>query len=138
MLKEALTKEFDVVVAWSVDRLARSLQHLLGFLDEIHAKGVHLYLHQQGVDTTTPTGKTLFQVTGVFAECERAMMQEGVNSDLERARSPGKTLRRPKVPPKVERAILKARMNETGMVAIGKQVDFRVGTVQRVLKEYEA
>ncbi|MDZ7841512.1 MAG: recombinase family protein [Gammaproteobacteria bacterium] len=138
MLKDAVRKEFDVIMAWSVDRLGRSLQHLVGFLDEIHAKGVHLYLHQQGVDTTTPAGKALFQMTGVFAEFERAMIQERVKAGLERARAQGKVLGRPKVPPKIERAILKARKNGTGMVAIANQVGCGVGTVQRILSENEA
>lgn len=138
MLKDAVRKEFDVIMAWSVDRLGRSLQHLVGFLDEIHAKGVHLYLHQQGVDTTTPAGKALFQMTGVFAEFERAMIQERVKAGLERARSQGKVLGRPKVSPKTERAILRARQKGTGMVAIAKQVGCGVGTVQRILSENKA
>ena len=91
-----MRKEFDVIMAWSVDRLGRSLQHLMGFLDEIHAKGVHLYLHQQGVDTTTPAGKALFQMTGVFAEFERAMIQERVKAGLERAKAQGKVLGDPR------------------------------------------
>ncbi|MDZ7839624.1 MAG: recombinase family protein [Gammaproteobacteria bacterium] len=138
MLKDAVRKEFDVILAWSVDRLGRSLQHLVGFLDEIHAKGVHLYLHQQGVDTTTPAGKALFQMTGVFAEFERAMIQERVKAGLERARAQGTTLGRPKVPPKTERAILRARKKGTGMVAIANEVGCGVGTVQRVLNKDKA
>jgi DNA invertase Pin-like site-specific DNA recombinase len=70
---------------------------MVGFLDEIYAKGVHLYLHQQVVDTTTPAGKALFQMTGVFAEFERAMIQERVKAGLERAKSQGKVLGRPRV-----------------------------------------
>src|ERR1700692_1877968 len=62
-------------MAWSVDRLGRSLQDLVGFLSEIHALKVDLYLHQQGIDTTTPAGKAMFQMMGVFAEFERAMIQ---------------------------------------------------------------
>lgn len=72
MLKGAVRREFDVIMAWSVDRLGRSLQDLVAFLSEIHAKGVELYLHQQGIDTTTPSGKAMFQMMGVFAEFERA------------------------------------------------------------------
>ncbi len=72
LLKGAVRREFDVILAWSVDRLGRSLQHLVGFLDEIHAKGIDLYLHQQGIDTTTPAGKAMFQMAGVFAEFERS------------------------------------------------------------------
>jgi len=80
-------REFDQVAAWSVDRLGRSLQGLVGFLAELHAKGVDLYLHQQGIDTSTPAGKAMFQMMGVFAEFERAMIVERVKSGLARARS---------------------------------------------------
>jgi len=66
-------REFDMVAAWSVDRLGRSLQDLVGFLGELHAKGVDLYLHQQGIDTSTPAGKALFQMLGVFAEFSRPL-----------------------------------------------------------------
>ena len=98
-------KDFDVVAAWSVDRLGRSLQHLLGFLGELRAKGVDLYLHQQGIDTSTPAGKALFQMLGVFAEFERAMIVERVHAGLRRARAQGKRLGRPRVPAEVEQRI---------------------------------
>jgi DNA invertase Pin-like site-specific DNA recombinase len=68
-------------MAWSVDRLGRSLQDLVGFLSELHAVGIDLFLHQQGLDTTTPAGKAMFQMMGVFAEFERAMIQERVRAD---------------------------------------------------------
>jgi DNA invertase Pin-like site-specific DNA recombinase len=73
-------REFDLVAAWSVDRLGRSSQDLISFLGELRAKGVDLYLHQQGIDTGTPAGKALFQMMGVFAEFERAMIVERVRS----------------------------------------------------------
>jgi DNA invertase Pin-like site-specific DNA recombinase len=72
--------KFDVVMAWSVDRLGRSLQDLVAFLGELHALGVDLFLHQQGLDTTTPAGKAMFQIMGVFAEFERAIIQERVQA----------------------------------------------------------
>ena len=72
--KAAARREFDMVMAWSVDRLGRSLQDLISFLSEVHAAGVDLFLHQQGLDTTTPAGKALFQMMGVFAEFERSMI----------------------------------------------------------------
>jgi len=87
-------REFDLVAAWSVDRLGRSLQDLVGFLGELHGKGIDLYLHQQGLDTSTPAGRALFQMMGVFAEFERAMIVERVNAGLARARSEGKKLGR--------------------------------------------
>ena len=67
-------REFDMVMAWSVDRLGRSLQDLVGFLSELHALKIDLFLRQQGLDTTTPAGKAMFQMMGVFAEFERAMI----------------------------------------------------------------
>jgi DNA invertase Pin-like site-specific DNA recombinase len=79
---EVLRFEFDVVMAWNVDRLGRSLQDLVGFLSEIHAAGVDLFLHQQGLDTTTPAGKAMFQMLGVFAEFERSIIQERVRAGL--------------------------------------------------------
>ena len=68
LCKAATRREFDMVMAWSVDRLGRSLQDLITFLSELHAVRVDLYLHQQGLDTTTPSGKAMFQMMGVLAE----------------------------------------------------------------------
>ncbi len=80
--KGAVRREFDVVMVWVVDRLGRSLSHLVNFLSEIHAKKVDLFIHQQGIDTTTPAGKALFGVMGVFAEFEGSMIQERVRSGI--------------------------------------------------------
>jgi DNA invertase Pin-like site-specific DNA recombinase len=133
LLRGAVRRDFDIVMAWSVDRLGRSLQHLVGFLAEINSKGVDLYLHQQGLDTTTPSGRMLFQMCGVFAEFERSMIQERVKAGLARARAQGKQLGRPRVGEKVERAILKAREKGAGIKTIARQLGVGVGTVQRVL-----
>ena len=133
MLKAATRREVDVIAAWSVDRLGRSLQHLVAFLDEIHGKRVDLYLHQQGIDTTTPGGKALFQMCGVFAEFERAMIQERVLAGLKRARAAGKRLGRPTVAPTVEAKVRALRRQGKGMIAIAKAVGCGVGTVQRIV-----
>jgi DNA invertase Pin-like site-specific DNA recombinase len=93
LLKDATRRQFDVVMAWSVDRLGRSLQDLVAFLGDLHAQGVDLYLHIQGIDTTTPGGKALFQMMGVFAEFERAIIQERVCAGLAKARAKGKQTR---------------------------------------------
>ena len=90
LCKAANRREFDIIMAWSVDRLGRSLQDLVGFLSEIHALKIDLYLHQQGIDTTTPAGKAMFQMMGVFAEFERAMIAERVRAGMARAKSQGK------------------------------------------------
>jgi DNA invertase Pin-like site-specific DNA recombinase len=87
LLQVVARKQVDMVAAWSVDRLGRSLRHLLSFLDDLKAKGIDLYLHQQGLDTSTPAGKAMFQMLGVFAEFERAMTLERVYAGLKRARA---------------------------------------------------
>ena len=102
--------EVDVICAWDVSRLGRSLQHLISLLSDFHSKDVGLYLHQQGVDTTTPSGKAMFSMMGVFAEFERAMIQERVKAGLARARAQGKRLGRPPVPP-----IKIAKVSRSGM-----------------------
>jgi DNA invertase Pin-like site-specific DNA recombinase len=122
-----------MVMAWSVDRLGRSLQDLVGFLSEIHALQIDLYLHQQGIDTTTPAGKAMFQMMGVFAEFERAMIQERIRAGLARAKDEGKTLGRPRVPEKVESAIRAAlAAGDMGMHKVAAQFGVGTGTVQRI------
>ena len=117
--------------AWSVDRLGRSLQDLIGFLSEIHALKTDLYLHQQGLDTTTPGGKALFQMLGVFAEFERAMIQERVRAGLARARANGKVLGRPRIGQETEDAIRHA-LKTNGVRQVAAMVKCGVGTVQRI------
>lgn len=95
MLKEVTRRKFDMVMAWSVDRLGRSLQDLVGFLSDLHAARVDLFLHLQGLDTTTPSGRAMFQMLGVFAEFERAILVDRTMAGLARARAQGKRLGRP-------------------------------------------
>lgn len=128
-------KEFDLVAAWSVDRLSRSLSDLVKFLEEMQAKGVDLYLHQQGLDTSTPAGRALFQMLGVFSEFERAMIRERVNAGLARARAQGKTLGRPQISDDLKKSILEARRQGQGIRKIASGLKTGVGTVRRVLAE---
>ena len=108
LCRDAAQRKFDLVMAWSVDRLGRSLQDLVGFLSELHALQIDLFLHQQGLDTTTPGGKAMFQMLGVFAEFERSMIQERVRAGLRRAKEEGKQLGRPRLAPDLENRILDA------------------------------
>ena len=89
--------DIDVICAWDVSRLGRSLQHLISLLADIHGSNVDLYLHQQKINTTTPSGKAMFSMMGVFAEFERSMISERVLAGLERAKADGKRLGRPPV-----------------------------------------
>lgn len=135
LLKAAMRREFDLVAAWSVDRLGRSLKELLAFLEELQAAGVELYLHQQAVDTTTPAGRALFSMLGVFAEFERSIIIERTKAGLERAKAQGKTLGRPKVSAATERRIRELREAGTGINKTAKLVGVGVATVQRVDRE---
>jgi DNA invertase Pin-like site-specific DNA recombinase len=139
MCRDATKRQFDMVMAWSVDRLGRSLQDLVGFLSELHALRIDLFLHQQGLDTTTPAGKALFQMMGVFAEFERSMIQERVRAGLARAKSEGKKLGRPPIDPKLEAHIRKA-LNEPGRTEGVRKIAERFGvnasTVQRISRPF--
>src|SRR5246127_4004752 len=119
LCRDATKRQFDVVMAWNVDRLGRSLKDLVAFLSELHALGIDLFLHQQGLDTTTPAGKAMFQMLGVFAEFEHSIIQERVRAGLARARAEGKTLGRPKVTEKTERAI-RAALSKKDRVGVRK------------------
>jgi DNA invertase Pin-like site-specific DNA recombinase len=134
MHKDAARRRFDVVMAWSVDRLGRSLQDLCGFLSELHSLGIDLFLHQQGIDTTTPAGKAMFQMMGAFAELERSMIRERVNAGIARAKAAGKHCGRPFIDTKLEgriRAAL-AAPDRPSLHKIAKQFGVGTGTVQRI------
>jgi DNA invertase Pin-like site-specific DNA recombinase len=134
LLEGVTRRDFDKVMAWSVDRLGRSLPDLLAFMGELKAKGVDLYLHQQSLDTSTPAGKAMFQMLGVFSEFEREIIRERVLSGLERAKSQGKKLGRPsRDDPKRLAAIRKLRGQGVGMIKIARQLGIGVSVVQRVV-----
>ena len=137
LLKGVARKDFDIVAAWSVDRLGRSLIDLVGLLQELHATGVDLYLHQQGVNTATPAGQAMFSMLGVFAEFERGMIRERVRSGMARAKAKGtksgNAIGRPSVSASVEDQIRKLRADDLGMLKIAKQAGCGVSVVQRVL-----
>jgi DNA invertase Pin-like site-specific DNA recombinase len=131
--RDAAQGKLDMVAAWSVDRLGRSLGHLATFLDELQQQRVGLYLHQQQIDTSTAAGKAFLQMAGVFAEFERSIIVERIHAGLRRARAQGKTLGRPPVSSAVEADIRKLRVKGLGKLKIAKQLGCGVSTVQRVL-----
>jgi DNA invertase Pin-like site-specific DNA recombinase len=128
-------REFDEVAAWSVDRLGRSLQELVTFLGELRAKGIDLYLHQEGLDTGTPSGKAMFQMLVVFAEFERSMIVERVKAGLSRARSQGKRLGRRPISVDVVERIQAQLATGTGILKTATTLRVGTGTVHRVKRE---
>ncbi|MGE4254641.1 MAG: recombinase family protein [Xanthobacteraceae bacterium] len=133
LLKEATAGKFDILAAWSVDRLGRSLQDLVGFLGELKSLGRDLYLHRQALDTSTPSGRAMFQMLGVFAEFEREIIRERVNAGLARARANGVKLGRRRVSGKIEERIRALRADGLGMLKISKTLGVGTSVVQRVL-----
>jgi DNA invertase Pin-like site-specific DNA recombinase len=135
LLKDATRRKFDIVAAWSVDRLGRSLQDLISFLSEIHGYGIDLYLHQQGIDTTTPAGKAMFQMLGVFSEFERSMIRDRVNAGLARAKANGVILGRRKTDATTEAAIRATLASGTGILKTAKIHGVGTSVVQRIKHE---
>lgn len=137
--QDATRRRFDIVMAWSVDRLGRSLKDLIAFLQEMHAAGVELFLHQQALDTTTPGGKAMFQMLGVFAEFERSMIAERVRSGMRKAKANGTKSGLPIGRPRTPEA-LKQRIKDTyhaggiGMRGVAKRFGISLGTVQACLR----
>jgi len=128
----------QLVAAWSVDRLGRSLPDLVSFLSEIQAKGCDLYLHQQALDTSTPSGRMMFQMLGVFAEFERSIIRSRVMAGLERARAKNIRIGRPPIPPirleKVEQALRAGH----SIRAVAKATGVSTATVQRMKRSMQA
>jgi DNA invertase Pin-like site-specific DNA recombinase len=153
LLKDATARKIDMVAAWSVDRLGRSLQHLVGLLMELQALKCDLYLHQQAIDTTTPSGRAMFQMCGVFAEFEREMIRERVNTGLKRAKAQGVRLGRGNRKDgawsadeerwgmsraELEKRILRLHKDGTGILKIGKTLGVGTALVQGIVRPFEA
>jgi DNA invertase Pin-like site-specific DNA recombinase len=133
LMKDATARKVDMVAAWSVDRLGRSLQDLVGFLAELQSLQCDLYLHQQALDTSTPSGRAMFGMLSVFAEFERGMIRERINAGLARAKAKGVTLGRRKVKPAVEARIRELRSEGMGILKISRIVGVGTSVVQRVI-----
>ena len=138
LCRDASARQFDVVMAWSVDRLGRSLQDLVAFLAELHSAKIDLYLYQQGLDTTTPAGKAMFQMLGVFAEFERSIIQERVRAGLQRAKREGKRLGRPPIADKLAERIRAARAGGMSVRKTAAKIDVNPSTVQRVAHPFDS
>jgi DNA invertase Pin-like site-specific DNA recombinase len=136
--KDAVRHRFDIVMAWSVDRIGRSMPDLVTFLHHLHSLKIDLFLHQQALDTTTPAGKAMFQMMGVFAEFERSMIAERVRSGMKLAKlkgtKSGKAIGRPRIPERKRQEI--RTTHQAGGISIRKlaaRFGVSVGTVQGCL-----
>lgn len=140
--KAIARRQIDIIAAWSVDRLGRSLPDLVAFLTELHSAGIDLYLDRQGIDTGTPAGRAMFQMMGVFAEFERAITQERINAGIARARAhgtrSGKAIGRPKTTAQREDAIRAALASGKGILKTAREIGVGSSVVQRIKAEMDA
>ena len=135
LMKDAYQKKFQVIMSWDVSRLGRSLKHLVEFMEDIQAKGIDLFLLQNGIDTTTPSGRAMFGMLSVFSSFEREMISERVKSGLERAKAEGKILGRPTNMNDGLRASIKLlREQGLGIKRIATTIGCGVGTVYKALE----
>lgn len=133
--KDMVRRKFNRILVWDISRLGRSLQHLVEFLNEVNSIGCNLYIHQSGLDTSTPNGKMMFQMIGVFSEFEREMISERVKLGLERVKSKGQKLGRPqKVDLKMIDEMKKLKEIGWSYGKISDQVGVSKMTVSRTIK----
>jgi len=137
MMKDAARRRFDILLAWDVSRLGRSLTQLVALFDTLRALGVDLILEQQGVDTSTPAGRALMQMSAVFAEFERAMIVERTKAGIERARARGSQIGRPPASAALITSIRALRARGMGMDKIARELRCGKGLSQRICKEYD-
>ena len=136
LIKGSIKKEWDIILIWDVSRLGRSLQHLVSFLEDIHAAHCDLYIHQSGIDTSTPTGKMMFQMCACFSEFERSMISERVKAGQARAKAEGKHIGRPSnLNDGIKNAVYQLRQNNVPIKRIAKDLHIGVGTVYKVLEK---
>ena len=129
LMKGIARRDFDMVASWSICRLGRSLQHLVGLLGDLDARGVDLYLHVQAIDTSTPSGRAMFGMLGVFAEFERSMISERVRAGLARSTKKGG---RPKIDIEKQRKIERLLNGGLSINKTAKKIRVGVGTVHRI------
>ena len=132
LIKGSIKKEWDSILVWDVSRLGRSLKDLVGFLDEINSVGCDLYIHQSGLDTSTPSGKMMFQMIGVFAEFERSMISERVKLGM--ARTDKKIGRPTNINEGLITSVKFMRGQGVAIKKIAKDLKIGVGTIYKIME----
>ena len=134
MCKDMIRRKFNRILVWDISRLGRSLQHLVEFLNDVQSVDCNLYIHQSGLDTSTPSGRMMFQMVGVFSEFERSMISERVKLGLQRVVTNGGTLgRRKTVTDNMQSHIMELRKEGLSLSEIAKNVGISRMSVHRVV-----
>ena len=138
LMKDAMRRRFDRVAVWSVDRLGRSLKHLVFLLEDLKQKNVPVYAHKQGIDTTTPTGMMMWSFLSVFSGFERDLIRDRVKAGMARARTQGKRIGRPNQSDLYRDKVLQLRAAGNGKVKIARTLGIGTSQVQRILSQTES
>lgn len=133
LCKDAVAGKIDIIAAWSVDRLGRSVLHLAQFVEDMRASGVGLFLLKQGLDSETPTGRAMLGMCSVFAELEREIIRERIHAGLDRAKAKGKRLGRKRIDARTEERIRALRTKGFGILRIARDVGCGTSVVQRIV-----
>jgi DNA invertase Pin-like site-specific DNA recombinase len=134
LLKDVIRGKFEMILAWDVSRLGRSLKTLVEFIEDIQERNVDLYLHQNGIDTSTSSGRAMFQMIGIFSEFERSIISDRIKTSLDRVRSEGKKLGRPtNYNDGMKNSIRLLRDRGMSIKKIATELSIGVGTVYRAL-----
>jgi DNA invertase Pin-like site-specific DNA recombinase len=135
LLKRSTRREFDLIMVWAIDRLGRSIQHLVGFMNEVQSIGIDLYIHQQAIDTTTASGRMVFGIFSALGEYERELIRERIVAGQKRARAQGVKIGRPsQLNDAVRTSVKLLRDKGVGIRDIAARLHIGVGSVYAVLR----
>ena len=130
MMADARKRSFDILLVYKLDRLSRSLKDLIATLDDLHSLGIDFISYDNGLDTTTPTGRLIFNVVGAVAEFEKDIIRERVKAGLENAKRKGKLLGRPPLSPRLLAQANQLRKQGLSFRKIGLQLGIPESTVR--------
>ena len=134
LMEDARRHKFDVLMVWSIDRLARSTKHLLQTLDELNGLGIQFLSQREAIDTEGPLGRAIVVIVSAMAELERCVIIERVRAGMRRAKLEGRRIGR--APLQVNRAaLLRDRERGLSLNQLAKAHDISKASVCRVLKE---
>ena len=135
MFDAARKRWFDVLLVWRYDRFARSMQELVNALGEFRTVGIDFISYRENADTTTAQGKLIFGIMASLAEFERALISERVRAGMARAKTQGKHVGRPRIPPQKEAAIRRDLLAGRSLRSTIKAHGVGSKTVQRIKAE---
>ena len=134
MMKDARRGQFDLLVVWACDRLARSVKHFLEVLDELNHLNIEFVSFREQLDTGGPLGRAVVIIIGAIAELERNLIIERVRAGMRRAKLEGRHIGRPSL--EVDRqAVLRHRAHGQSLTQIAKTFSIGRASVSRILKE---